>query len=267
MCYPSRIIPYIATVVLFIGINGCGLKPSPGIPSDITAQRLLTVMENRAEQLRDFSGRAKATASVHGENESANVSINYIKPDRFRVYLKGTFGIVLGVITSEPDSFQVYIPSLKGYFVIGREEEVMDILVPEIEFDFGKLVSLFSGSLPSQEDRAKSHITISVLQNRAVLAIEKDDEIRMYAVEGSDMHIVEEKLIISGRDIWKITYSDYVTSGNTAFPRKITISENGKELKLSFSKIAVNKGLTEKDLSFNLPSNAERYFIDKTQIP
>ena len=262
-----RIIPLSVVVVLFIGINGCGLKPSPGIPADITAEKVLTVLESRAEELRDFSGRAKALATVHGENESAIVTINYMKPDRFRVNIKGAFGIVLAMITTEPDSFQVYVPSLKGYFIVGRDEDVMDLLVPEIEFDFGKLVSLFTGPLPSAEDRADSHITISTMQNRALLTIEKGEEIRMYTVQGPDMLIVEEKLISSGRDVWKITYSDYVTSGNTAFPRTIAISENDKELKLSFSKIAVNKGLTEKDISFNLPSNAERYFIEKTQIP
>lgn len=259
----SRIIPLSVIVVLFIGIYGCGLKPSPGIPADITAEKLLTVLESRAEALRDFSGRAKGLATVQGEKESAIVIINYMKPDRFRAHIKGAFGIVLAVITAEPDSFQVYVPSLKGYFIVGRDEDVMDILVPEIEFDFGKLASLFTGSLPSAEDRADSHITISTLQDRAFLAIEKGEEIHMYTVEGPDMLIVEEKLISNGRDVWKITYSDYVTSGNTAFPRKIAISENDKELKLSFSKIAVNKGLTEKDISFTLPSNAERYFIEK----
>ncbi len=263
----SRIIPLSVILVLFIGIFGCGLKPSPGIPADITAEKLLTVLERRAEALRDFSGRAKTLATVHGENESAIVTINYMKPDRFRAHIKGAFGIVLAVITSDPDLFQVYVPSIKGDFVIGRDEDVANIFVPEIEFDFGKLTSLFTGSLPSAADRADSHITISIMQGRALLAIERGEEIRMYTVEGLDMLIVEEKLISNGRDVRKITYSDYVTSGNTAFPRKISISEKDKELKLSFSKIAVNKGLTEKDISFTLPSNAERYFIEKTQIP
>ena len=263
----SRTIIPVIMVLLFTGIQGCGLKPAPGIPAGITTEQVMTVIENRMERLNDFSGRAQAKATVRGQTESAVITINYMKPDRFRATIKGTFGIVLAVITAEQDSFHVYIPSIKGYFIVGRDENVLDLLVPEVEFDFNLLASLFTGSFPASDVLTDSHIALSRMQNQALLTIENGAEVYRYTVTGPDLLVMEEVLIRNGKNIWRITYSDYASSGDTMFPRKIIISEGDKELQLSFSKFKVNPGLTERDLSFKIPSNAERYFIEKTQVP
>ena len=136
---------------------------------------LMKVIEKRRTTIRSFSGRARAVATIKGDNESVLAYINYKRPDLYRIILKGSFGVVLAVITSQQDSTTVYIPSLKGYFVVSNEDnKILQHLIPDISFDFRKLTLLFTGVFPSETELENSKILMNRTNSSAILSIVSD---------------------------------------------------------------------------------------------
>ncbi|MBN1291459.1 MAG: DUF4292 domain-containing protein [Candidatus Latescibacteria bacterium] len=254
-------------VVFFLGINSCGMKPSHGIPDTITAEQVMTVLDKRMAQVSDFSGRAKAKMSVGGDTESAIVYINYKEPDRFRVNIRGAFGVVLAVLFTEQDSFKVYVPSIKGYFVLGRDENVLDHILPDVRFDIKRITSIFSNSFLPADVISQSVISFDKTKEQAVLTVINGDSAYRYTVHGPDLLLAEEEFSQGDEVSWRIQYSDYTPSNGTLFPRNIILSERDKVVNLVFSKYDINSGLSDSDLIFEIPSNAERYVIEKNRFP
>ena len=84
-----------------------------------------------------------------------------------------------------------------------------------------------------------------------------------YTVEGPDLLLIEEEFSRDSELMVHIEYNDYADCGDVRFPRKITMSDTVRDVKLNFSSCAVNSGLSDSDLSFALPLNAERLIIKK----
>ena len=280
--------------VLIVALNGCGIKPTPVVPVTVTADQVLQVIEKRAARIRDFSGRAYAVTSDHGENQDAIVYINYRQPDRYRAILKGAFGVVLAVVTGGGDSVTVYVPSLKGYFVVGNDDSESDVnplseaLVPGMPFDFSRLTSLFKikdSKFKIKDSKVKienSKISIERAGNRAVVTVGDGAASTRYTVEGPDLLLVEEESSRDGGLILQIGYRDYADFDGIPFPRKITIAAErnhgdtetrrkdtsneyttGREVTLDFSSCSINRGLADSELTFELPPNADRLTIKK----
>ena len=66
---------------------------------------------------------------------------------------------------------------------------------------------------------------------------------------------------ISG--LWHKIVSKYSSFDGIEFPVEITIEHGSNIFQLKFSKCVINSGLTDSDLSFNIPSSAEEAFIEK----
>jgi len=279
----ARYVALHLLAVLIVALNGCGIKPGPVVPVTVTADQVLQVIDKRAARIQDFSGRAYVVASDRGENQDAIVYINYRKPDRYRAILKGAFGVVIAVLTGGGDSVTVYVPSLKGYFVVGSDDkDLLEALVPGMSFDFSRLMSLFK----IQNSKFKienSKISLERAGNRAVVTVEEGAESLRYTVEGPDLLLVEEESSRDGGLILQIGYRDYANFGGIPFPRKITISASeknhgdtetrrkdtsneymtGREVTLNFSSCSINSGLADSELTFELPPNADRLTIKK----
>ncbi len=263
----KELYPVVLAVLIF-AFYGCGKKPVPAVPITVTAHQVLQVIGKRAARIQDFSVRAYAVMSARNESQNAVVYFNYRKPDRYRAIPKGAFGVVLAVLTGEGDSVTVYVPSLKGYFHVGIDDnDLLEALVPGVLFDFSlekglkPLVSFLTGSLPRGYNDGGSQISLDRVGNRAVVTIEDGAAPCRYTVEGPDLLLVKEEFFRNGELIMRILYSGYAPCGDIPFPRKITMNDSGREIKIEFSSCTINGGLSESELSFDLPSNAERLTI------
>ncbi|MCE5250627.1 DUF4292 domain-containing protein [bacterium] len=257
-----------AIAVLFIlTIQSCGKKPVSVVPSDVTIEQILASFEKQASGIHDFSGRARATAKINGRTESAAVYINYRSPDRFRVIIKGTFGIVLSVIVARPDSYTVYIPSLTGYFVAGRGEDISALLVPGMRFDIDRITSMFTGAYPPADIQAGSRVSLKHKNYQAILALEDSLREYRYTVEGPGLLLVKEEILKGSKVVWRRLCSDFISCGDVMFPRRTEFTEGKKMLALDFSTCSVNTGLAESDLVFDIPANAERLILEEKNKP
>ena len=263
-------IPFAISVVLILILFGCAQKPVPGIPIDMSPQQVLNVIEKRKSMVRDFKGRAKAKALIKGEEQPALVYINYKKPDKFRITLKGVFGVVFAIITTGSDSLTVYIPSLKGYIVTDKHDsEMLRLLIPDVSLDIDYLTAMFNGIPPAADSSEQSHLTFQRIKDRAELTITNGSLTCRYTVTGPDLLLKKEVIVVDGKTVMSFEYDKYRQSGDKSlpeenFPHTIIIADEASELRLDFSSCAVNKGLTDSDLLFELPVNADRLTLNRT---
>lgn len=252
--------PVVILSVLFI--NGCAWKPSARIPKDVTIPQVLGALDRYSTHIKDFSGRASVKLLIDGRLQSANITIRYMNPGRFRIYIKGFAGIDLAIVTMVNDSIAVYIPSENMYVSAGRDKNILGVLLPEFDIDLERMESIFTGTIPGLENREKYHITMKNTGRKVELTMKRDKYMYRYTVEGSNLRPVEEETFYDGVPVWRKKVSGYHSYNGVEFPDTSSIEHGGNVIDLKFSQCSINTGLTENDLLFSVPSSAERMVIE-----
>jgi len=255
---------WLSTVlILYVTfINGCGLKPFRGVPGDVTIPQVLDTIDRYSSDIKDFSGRASVKVVIDGRAQSANIIIRYMNPGRFRIYIKGIAGIDIARINALNDSIAVYIPSENIYVSAGREKDILGMLMPELDFDLESIESIFTCTLPRPENRKEYQINKKNSGRRVELKLKRGRYTYRYTVEGSDLHPVDEETLYDGVPVWRKKVSGYTSYNGVKFPDNLSIEHGGNVIDLKFSRCVINSGLTENDLSFTVPSSAERIVIE-----
>ena len=245
---------------------GCGLKPFPGSPEDVTISQVLAAIEKHSTLIEDFSGTALVKAKLKSEpSQSVKVSIRYIRPDNFRVVIKGFAGITGALISTCSDSMNIYFPSENTFITEERNNDILRLIVPGINVDFEQITSILTGMLPSPDERDQYQKSLKHSGKRVVLQLIRGTTLHSYILEGKEMRVVGEEILQDGVTVWRKEASGFRNVDGVVFPRKISIRNEHGIIDMEFSGCSINSGLTENDLSFVIPSSAERIFFEKQQ--
>jgi len=242
-------------------LSGCGLKPRQA-PPGVTVQEAISAIERYAVDAHDFSGRALVTTSVRGERNNATVLIRYLKPNQYRVFIKGFAGIDIARLSAVADSTTLYIPSENMYLVADRGQDLLARFVPDIRIDVKSIENIFLGTLPPPGERDLFKKSLSYVDRRIIVTLERDGQRYIYALKGQKLELAEETVIQDGRIVWHRTIENYIPCGDKLFPGVMTLEREGAKLTASFTACRMDTGLTEADLSFEIPHSAERFLID-----
>ncbi|MFC1607910.1 DUF4292 domain-containing protein [Candidatus Latescibacterota bacterium] len=256
-----------SAAALLFTFSGCGKRPSSVIPSNITVDQVLNVIDKRANMVQDLSGRAQVTVNTGGADHEAVILVNYKKPSHYRAIIKGAFGVVIAVITADEDSMTVYLPSMKGYLVTDRNSTgIMKTLVPEVSFNINHLASIITGIALPQGYPDEARISLQRLTHSIILTLQTVSDKYLYTLEGAGLVVTSVEVIKKGETSILIEYDDYVQSGKSLFPRTITISEKDRDVLLEFTSCSINRGVPESKLVFPLPPNADRLTFKPREI-
>lgn len=245
-------------------LSGCGMKPRPA-PPGATVKEAIAAIERHAINAADFSGRALVTTRVRGERNKATVLIRYLKPNRFRIFIKGFAGIEIARLSAVTDSTTLYIPSENMYLVADRGKDLLAQFMPDAKIDFKSIETIFLGTLPPPEERESFRTDLTYEGRRLIVTLERDDLRYVYALEGPELSLVEEEVFQGSRSLWHRTIESYIPCGDKKFPGIMTLERDGAKLTASFTACKMDTGLTEKDLSFKIPSSAERFLIESSR--
>jgi hypothetical protein len=251
-------VPVLFSLMLFF--QGCGMKP-PGIPLDITEDRILDSLYRQSAAVKDFSGWARIIERHNGLDQSATAVIRFIAPDRIRVILKGFAGMELAAISSAGDSMTVFIPSLNGYVTGENGKGLLRRLVPDFDFDVARFASVFSILLPPHDAVAEFKASLKKKGNRMEMTLAKADTVYRYLVEGPLLLVVEEDITVGGTSVWNKKSQNFRASGAEVFPKKMTIRNERHSLDFSFYSVSINSGLSQKDIEIEMPDTADRLEI------
>ena len=187
-----------------LAVYGCGLKPYPIIPEDVTVSQVLASFQKHSTQIKDFSATAFVKAKLKGEpSQSVNISIKYIAPDRFRIVIKGFAGIAGAIFTARSDSLSIYFPSENTFITLGCDDEPLRFPVPGIDLDFDHIKSIITGSLPTSEVRDYYQMSLEHHGKQAVLILKRGTTMQRYTFEGAEMRVVDEEISREGVIVWR----------------------------------------------------------------
>ncbi len=256
---------WLSVIVIYIILvfQGCGWKPQPSVPRDVTIPQILYAIEKYSSNIKDLSARVNVRADIDGHSEDAIADIRYINPDRFRIYIKGFAGIDLARISALNDSMVIYIPNENVYVTAERNENIIGVFIPEFDIDLKSIESIVNVTLPHPEERGEFQMSIKHSGRQAELTLKRKETMYIYLVEGPNMELVDEKTIYGDVQVWHKIVSKYSSFDGIDFPVEITIERGSNIFQLKFSKCVINSGLTDRDLSFNIPSSAEEAVIEK----
>lgn len=241
---------------------GCGVRPLPEVPANVSAGEALAALQRRAGEIRDFNGRAEIAVEIDGSDESAGLSIRYLRPDDLRIVVNVTFGITVAVITAIDDSVTVFDTRENVYIRVARSRAsaMLRLLVPEAGVDPGLVPALFSVTLPPADEMGNYRASLSRIGGNAMLSLADTSgaaEYR-YLLEGPALRVVEEAVIEGGETVWSRRMSDFSTDNGVEFPGRMIVNDHGRVVNIGFSRYSINTGLNADDLAFNVPANAER---------
>ena len=263
MRHTYKVITVLALILAASG-SGCGYRPSLHIPSGMTEDDVIRALREQSKSLMDFKGRAFARVQSGGYEETATLQIAYRRPEQFKTVIKGTFGIVYAVVTMTSDSLAMYIPSEKGYVSLDRAPGEDLIQLPGIDFNLQRFTSVFTGVLPPQDIMDASDVILLRTEEGGDLVVNTGLRSYRYHVTGDDLRLTEYE-IYEGRDmVWRMECSGYRDWEGGMFPRKMTLTEPDRTMYLEFSDCVINGGLGDKDLTFHIPSSAERLILKQS---
>jgi len=259
-CSAKRPIPYMffffcaATL-----LSGCGMRPSPVVPEDLTVRFLLETLDGRASRIRDFTGTAFVRMrGGDGSPESVKLSIRYIRPGRFRILVKGFAGIPVALISSAGDSLTVFFPSENTYVTGEYGEGLLRELVPGIDVDIWRITSVLTGYLPPPEERGRLEKSLERMGKDVVLVMRDENVTYRYTVSGKHLDVVGEEIIRGGRTVWSGRASGFRSHDGTRFPRRVSVRTEEGAVDIEFSGCRFNTGLKESEIAFTVPPSAER---------
>ncbi|MBA7572358.1 hypothetical protein ES708_14138 [subsurface metagenome] len=265
----ARIFPII---LICIGLNGCGLKPSSSIPTGITVSQAIDAIEKQSSHIRDFTGKAFVKASIGSSPEqTVNVSVKYLRPDNFRLNVKGFAGITVAVISAVSDSITIYFPSENAFLALGRKDssnettlsDALTLFIPELKIKPERIAAVFNGTLPTPFNREHFRASIKSTDRQAVLTLENGPVCYRYTLEGPELMVVEEEILEDGISVWHKYAASFQSLDEVLFPQIIRITEGEGKVSLEFSDYAINSGLNEDDCTFAVPESAGRMIIEK----
>lgn len=246
-------------VFIAITVQGCALKPYPAVPVDVTVPQALAAVDRHSTVIKDFSGTALVKINQKGgSSESVKLSIKYIRPDRFRVLIKGFAGIPVALICASSDSMNIYFPSDNSFITIGRHEKIIRHIVPGFDVEFSSITSILTGMLPPQGELEKYEKTLERYGKQVVLTLKRGTTVFRYTLDGKEMNVVGEEINSDGKTVFSKKASGFHEIDGILFPRKVSLENERGVMVIEFSGCSINQGLTDSELTFVIPASAER---------
>ncbi len=244
-------------MAVFLIVVGCGGKPSPPLPSDLTIVTLVNALERQAEMVGSFSAWARVRVKDGKDEQKATAIIKYVRPDRFKVNLLGFGGAEIAEIGSQGDSIIVYIPYYNGYIITPKGVDPLRALMPALDVDLEKMISLIEGPAPPPDALDDFAITMRSSRHEAELAMERDGMQYRYTVRGPQLLVTEETIEYEGNLVRRVSRSDFMPVNGAPFPRRIEFEEGDKSLTLDFSGLSINSDFSEDVFAVKIPKGAE----------
>lgn len=245
----------------FLAVSGCGMKPRPVVPGDVSIDRILAAIREQSEAVRDFTSAGKVTVSDAGGVRTSGVIFRFIRPDRFKLDIRGFGGMEIASLGSDGDSLTLYIPFMNGYIKTGKDAAAIARLAPQLDAGIVPLAPLAAGVIPLPGELERCSFTMRAWKYEAELAVRKDDTEYRYLVRGPDLRVVELHVTGGGRTLWSIQRSGFGSCGPLAVPRTLQFERDGRILSIRFGSCSVNTGLTGADLQLDMPEDTERLVI------
>jgi len=255
-----RIVAAASLILVVLFAAGCGLKPSPGIPSNLTAGYALESISRQAGVVKDIDGWGRARSTEGSSVRTAKVSVKFILPHLFKSVILGFAGIELATVASDGDSLTAYIPALDGYFRTGLETKALSAIIPLAGAGLDELLPLISGSPPVPSSLDMYEKELKRRGRNAEVTLRNDGSAYTYLLTGPNLRVVGFSLATDGEKVCTVRWKNFEDIGGIAFPKSVTVETKRGEVAFEWSSFILNTGLEKTACVFIVPHDARRLF-------
>jgi outer membrane lipoprotein-sorting protein len=260
--------PLLAVGALLL-IGGCALRarpaPSPSIPpTEVSAERLLASIDDRAAALRTF--RALAQMHYVGPKESLAVKevVAVQRPDRLRIEMMSAFGVALQ-ITSDGQRLCAYHRGDRTFY---RGRASADNLARFTRLDLGlsDMVDLLVGLPPARERRGRPSIAFERPQGwwRVSSGLTNGGTLDVWFDPDSVLPVRASETDAQGSVRYVAGYAQFQTFAGLAMPTEVRfeIPDQHSKIELRYSNVSVNTELSPALFSFEAPVGSKIVDLD-----
>jgi outer membrane lipoprotein-sorting protein len=260
--------PFLAVGALIV-LGGCALRAGPATPrnispAEVSAERLLASIDDRAAALHTF--RALAQMHYVGAKESLAVKevVAVQRPDRLRIEMMSAFGVALQ-IASDGQRLCAYHRGDRTFYR-GRASADNLARFTHLDLELSDVVDLLVGLPPLRERRGRPSIAFerpqgwwkvsSDLTNGGTLALWFDPD-SLLAVRASEADPQGNVRYVAG-------YAQYQTFAGLEMPTEVRfeIPDQQAKIELRYSNVSVNTDLSTALFSFEAPVGSKIVDLD-----
>lgn len=234
---------------LFASVVGCGqpqLLREQRQPTDDFA-KLLTLNFEQFAAIEDLKLRARVRLRMEGREERAMALLMYVKPDMFRIDVRGPlFSHILTAVTQQ-DTLILVTP--EGSWKGSTDTSLSNLIGIDLSgYDLGML--MLGGVVPAPID---SSVIVEYLRaDRVVLPLVQADATRRVTVDLYRGLIIAEQFI-SARASWHRELEEYRRVGSSLLPGKMSIRQGENHMLLEYGEFRINKGLPIEEFLRGVP--------------
>lgn len=236
----------IVTTILII-FAACVPKQAPIYYENINIPEIMRLAESQQDKIHSLRGMARVKAkSKYDDLVIKQVTLLKV-PLKFRLEALALFGQSIAVVTSDGNQVifktshdQVVFPDVRNfnlsYFYPGiptelKTEQIIDLLLGKVPF------GLWSEEYDVSFDKSKQKLLVDYKNSNNTQTVLTLDPVSGY-IEYADINL-------DGKNILKISYTNFTKLDNLIFPKTIYFKYLSYELSIKYSEINLNDKIND----------------------
>ncbi len=249
---------YATVGCIILWLNCTPVTNRFAIPPETTSYSTVfrTILKNN-ERLQTFQGRGRIVIAAPGRSYSLDAQIIVSRPDTLFLRLEAFWGMDVGWLFIDRNSYTLYLPTQNTYFSGSRDSlELSDFIDFYLPYD--QLLNALFGSplLVNLKDAQVNH-------GEGVLFVNGNSDlgVHTYTIDKKRGVILEsETRLVKDETFIVEKYERFKKLGGMYIPRTIRIYRplEKKGLTLFYEELKINGKLTPKDFKRAIPVHAQK---------
>jgi hypothetical protein len=249
------------TLLIALILSAC---TSPKLALDtekVSFNQLLDYIQTEEGQL--ITLEASCRISVDSEEFSGNFFANvyYINEDSLLLSVSGPFGVQAGTLFIGKERF-IFYNKMTNKFYNGSVTDFEDKNLFQFPLKMRELINIFAAKEDLPSMKIKDYIIDDGLY--FISATNNNYEYKIW-IDNSTGRIVKLSQHKDNQTMFVREYGDFVTSGNSHFPRKIKMVRPDKKQAVSvyYTHLSINEEIARDNFIINISDNAEQMFFPR----
>lgn len=232
--------------------------------SKLTAAEILEKVDQNNQRIRTLSGKGNLVIEMPETPFRGEVTIRVARPDSLYIVTEAAFGVDVGFLFADGESFYSYSP-LDNTYLIGDVEQIGSLILFNMRIAYQELLNSILGAarFPMQSDTR-----IERQDKKIVFSQPHEGQNLVYEIDPDKLVITRIQLFDQeNRETFRQVFRRFRKIDGVWVPQHIQLTRPQRKERLTvwYSQIALNQRLTPEAFSYNVPENAKRKRLIRKQ--
>jgi outer membrane lipoprotein-sorting protein len=262
--YISIVLSIIVTCQMWMGCSGNLRRPVIS-EEEMRLDAVPEVLRHNFERLKTLKGRGKLTIETPRFAYTADSRVIFKGPDSLYIRLEAIFGIDIGWLFADRDSFTAFTPFTNSYFA-GSTDSLKFGPLANFDMTYDRLIQTLTGlaTVPELQDgrleRSDKKMILSGVLGGSFLTYWIDPA--KGVVTKVEMKDQESQVLLLGE------FQRFVKLSGIYLPRTIRMQrpQQQEAITLFYENLEVNKRVSKKDFKTRIPESASKMTLRQNRL-